>query len=40
MKETTPRIQRVYFRMSYPGQGMAQLHESLTPPSYDEPLLA
>lgn len=31
MKETTPRLQRIYIRMSYPGQGMAKLHASLTP---------
>jgi len=39
MRETTPRLQRIYIRMSYPGQGMAKLHASLTPPAYDEPLL-
>ncbi len=39
MKETTPRIQRIYLRFSYPGSGMMKLHASLVPPSYDEPLL-
>ena len=39
MKETTPRIQRIYLRFSYPGAGMMKLHASLVPPAYDEPLL-
>jgi len=39
MKETTPRIQRIYLRFSYPGSGMMKLHASLVPPAYDEPLL-
>ncbi len=39
MKETTPRIQRIYLRFSYPGSGMMKLHASLIPPAYDEPLL-
>lgn len=39
MKETTPRIQRIYLRFSYPGAGMMKLHASLIPPAYDEPLL-
>lgn len=39
MQETTPRIQRIYLRMSYPGDGTVRLHASLTPPTYDEPLL-
>ncbi|KQM37612.1 hypothetical protein [Sphingomonas sp. Leaf10] len=39
MKETTPRIQRIYLRFSYPGDGNVKLHASLTPPDYDEPLL-
>ncbi|KQM92237.1 hypothetical protein ASE70_15090 [Sphingomonas sp. Leaf22] len=39
MKETTPRLQRIYLRFSYPGDGNVKLHASLTPPDYDEPLL-
>ncbi len=39
MRETTPRIQRIYLRISYPGDGTVKLHASLTPPDYDEPLL-
>ncbi len=39
MRETTPRIQRIYLRFSYPGAGMMKLHASLVPPAYDEPLL-
>jgi len=39
MRETTPRIQRIYLRFSYPGSGMMKLHASLVPPAYDEPLL-
>lgn len=39
MRETTPRIQRIYLRISYPGDGTVKLHSSLTPPDYDEPLL-
>ncbi|PZT91974.1 hypothetical protein [Sphingomonas sp.] len=39
MRETTPRIQRIYLRVSYPGDGTVKLHASLTPPDYDEPLL-
>lgn len=39
MRETTPRIQRIYLRISYTGDGTVKLHASLTPPDYDEPLL-
>lgn len=39
MRETTPRLQRIYLRFSYPGDGNVKLHASLTPPDYDEPLL-
>ncbi|MGT2515134.1 hypothetical protein ACVOMT_13700 [Sphingomonas panni] len=39
MRETTPRLQRIYLRISYPGDGTVKLHASLKPPDYDEPLL-
>lgn len=39
MRETTPRIQRVYLRLEDAGHGMMRLAASLTPPTYDEPVL-
>lgn len=39
MRETTPRIQRVYLRLEDAGHGMMRLAASLTPPAYDEPVL-
>jgi hypothetical protein len=39
MRETTPRIQRVYLKFTDVGQGMMKLTASLIPPSYDDPML-
>lgn len=39
MRETTPRIQRVYLRFEDAGHGAMRLSASLTPPSYAEPVL-
>jgi hypothetical protein len=39
MKETVPRIQRVYLRLEQAGQGMMRLAGSLTPPSFDDPVM-
>ncbi len=39
MRETIPRIQRVYLRFEDAGHGMMRLAASLTPPAYSEPVL-
>ncbi len=39
MRETTPRIQRIYLRIEQAGGGMVKFAASLIPPSYDEPML-
>lgn len=39
MRETTPRIQRIYIRFEDAGHGMMRLAASLTPPAYNEPVL-
>lgn len=39
MRETVPRIQRVYLRFEDAGHGMMRLAASLTPPTYDEPVM-
>lgn len=39
MRETTPRIQRIYLRFEDAGHGMMRLAASLTPPAYSEPVL-
>lgn len=39
MRETTPRLQRIYLRFEDAGQGAMRLSASLTPPAYNEPMM-
>lgn len=39
IRETTPRLQRVYLRFEDAGHGAMRLAASLTPPSYSEPMM-
>lgn len=39
MRETTPRLQRIYLRFEDAGHGAMRLSASLVPPAYNEPMM-